>query len=117
MKTLQAFEQVIGRKMKYAAQVNTVRNVAKRYNEDPDTSHNKEVARGFETAWANGPAAVLSGDKNEGAKIAASIAHNRDTATVLEHGEIVQIEGESFRVHIHGDGITPAIAFMRIKGA
>jgi hypothetical protein len=119
MKTTLAHNQIIRVKgfSEYANQitVGTARGYAAEYQEDGEASHQRALANGHETAWANQSAGELTSDypgKKEAldAKAAAIAA-----AQEVENGQTVEIDGEIFTVRVMGERYSDPVHFVRAK--
>jgi hypothetical protein len=119
MKTTLAHKQIIRVKgfSPYANQitVGTARGYAAEYQKDGEASHQRALANGHETAWANQSAGELTSDhpgKTEAldAKAAAIAA-----APEIENGQAVEIEGELFTVRVMGEQFSDPVHFVRAK--
>lgn len=80
--------------------VTTVRGYAAEYKENPETTYQRAVERGHNTAWTTFTGHMLYGNAEEGRRALAERRAKYDKAVVVEDGEQVEIEGEIFTVKV-----------------
>jgi len=101
-----------------SADVFTVRGYAQKNGQDPDAAEARAIANGHELASTIYSSGALVGDRNLGARLAAERRAKAASATVLEDGEPVMIEGKRYKVRVNrgNAGTYPAnsdpIAFL-----
>jgi hypothetical protein len=80
--------------------VQTARADAAKYGENAETAHEQAKARGHQTAWATYTGGAILGDKAARIAQEARELANFERAITVEHGQLVEIEGEVFAVHV-----------------
>lgn len=94
--------------------IGTCRGYAAQYNEDGEASHARALANGHDTAWTNQAASVLTSDYKGKAEELDRAAAERASAVEIEDGQVVEIEGESFRVKVLGERYSDPVKFIRL---
>lgn len=80
--------------------VGTARGYSIENNRDAEAAHRRELEKGFSTAWTSFTGDMIYGDRAYGAMKAAERMAKFETATLLENGQSVEIEGETFVVEV-----------------
>jgi hypothetical protein len=83
------------------ALVGTAREFARRYDQDEEEAHRRCLDNGHDTAYAMFGGTCLVDDRQLAERMAAERAANRASATELNDGDEVEIEGELFTVRIN----------------
>jgi hypothetical protein len=125
-KTLKHGEQVkvVGMKFCPEITVGTVEGYALQYNEDPAEALARNAANAkanpwerYPLAWTNKAASVLEADYAGKAARLAEKQAKFDSATTLAHGELVEIEGRMYTVHVmdRADSVCDPVHFIPVK--
>lgn len=100
------------------AEVGTARGYAAEGGRDPEAFHALTVQRGHDTAWTVQIGASLTNSKafNDAKRAKEDAALAR--AVTLAHGDLVEIEGQRFTVHVNAGNLNAVrnsdpIAFRR----
>ena len=126
IKTLQHGEQVkvVGMKFRPEITVGTVEGYARQYNNDPAEALALNAANAkaspwthYPLAWTNKAAGVLVADYAGKAAWLAEKQSKFDSATTLAHGELVEIEGQRYTVHVldRADQVSDPVHFLPVK--
>ena len=78
---------------------------------DPEAAHRLAVERGQVTTWTNQDCAVLSADYPGKAEAHAKVLAEIAASVILQNGQQVIIEGETFTVRLAGDRYSDPIHF------
>lgn len=106
--------RITGAVWSQAITVGTVEGYARQYNENPVEAVKREASRGYALAWTNlEPGCLSSGHPGKAAAIATKKAAF-DSATVLEDGMTVEIEGRQYAVKIMGLVYSDPIHFIPV---
>ena len=93
--------------------VHTARGYAARHNQNPEEAHADALANGHATAWVYQEPAILTADyKGKAAALEAAAAATA-AAPVIAHRDVVEIEGELFRVLVTGERYSDPAALVR----
>ena len=96
--------------------VGTCRGYALSYKGDPEASHQQSLARGEDTAWSSQEAGVLhNGSAEQKAMERAKFDADMASATVINPGMLVEIEGEVFTCRVMGWHYADPVVFVRVK--
>ena len=128
MKTLKDGEQVkwAGIKHQFEVTVGTIEGYARKYNEDPQEALDRNEAFIKAEPWTAGERSLAWTHKAAGELVAdfpgkaAWIQEKRErfaNATVLENGELVEIEGRRYTVRVlaRADAVSDPIHFVPVK--
>lgn len=94
--------------------VGTCRGYAAKYKEDGEASHQRALKNGHDTAWTNQAASVLSDNYKGKAEELDRAAAATAAAPEIEDGQVVEIEGETFRVKVLGERYSDPVKFIRL---
>ena len=106
--TLNAGQFVTAPGFRKAYAFNTARSYA------GEASHARAIANGHDTAWTVNPGSALLGDREAAKRMLAKEAEQLAGAVMIENGQVVEIEGERFKVKINGERYSDPIAFKRV---
>ena len=108
MQTLIANQFVTAAGWDRAYQFDTARNYC-----GGDEGHARAVAQGHDTAWTVNTGSCIVSDRTWAAAKLAEEAEQLRTATIVDDGEMVEIEGETFTVRVMGQRFADPIHFKR----
>lgn len=94
--------------------IHTARGYAMKYNEDPEKAHADCRAKGDATAWTYQAPAELTADYEGKAAALEAAAAATAAAPVIAHRDVVEIEGELFRLLVTGERYSDPAALVRI---
>jgi hypothetical protein len=83
--------------------VGTARGFAASHGQDPQALHGRELANGHDTAFTTFSGFMLFGDGRSTEEAIAKAKAEAAKATVLDDGDMVEIEGEMFMVCVVRD--------------
>jgi len=89
----------------------TIAGYATKLGKDAKEYRERAIRNGHDLAWTINSGVALVGDKKLGAAILAREAQEFASATVLENGETVEIEGELYQVKVMGERYSDPIHF------
>jgi len=97
----------------YAGQITigTVQGYAAKYGEDQAEALDRAVKNGHPLVWSHQESAVLSSDYQGKAEAAAAKAAAIAAAVEVENGQIVSVEGRSYKVYVNGQQYSDPIGF------
>lgn len=101
------------------AEVVTARGYATKNGEDAETAHARAAGFGHDTCWTYSSGGTLVDSKAYRDAMRAAEDAAFAASVVVEHGQLVEIEGVAYRVHVnHGNTRKPAnsnpVSFRRV---
>ncbi|MEH2565232.1 hypothetical protein [Bradyrhizobium sp. AZCC 2289] len=84
----------------FAHKVSSIESFVAKFGWDLNEHLGRAVERGESLAWVNGHIVTLVGDKAAALRNAEKARRNREAATVLKNGDLVEIEGRRYTVRI-----------------
>lgn len=100
-----------GKNWRFAAIVSTSRSHARKYGDDPDASFARDLDRGTPTAWTRRAPAILDTTGQANRERMEDLAR----AIEVEDGQIVSIEGVTYRVRVIGQMYSDPISFTPVQ--
>lgn len=94
--------------------IHTARGYARRHNKNPEEVHADCRANGHPTAWTYQAPAELTADYEGKAADLEAAAAATAAAPVIAHRDVVEIEGELFRLLVTGERYSDPVALVRI---
>ena len=117
MKSLKDGQQIRTSMDKYRPEifVHSVEGCSRKYNEDANAAYAKAKELGHQTAWTLKMPACLTADyPGKAAKLAADKAAY-EAAVLIENGEIVEIEGRTYKTVYTGIQFSDPVKFIEVK--
>jgi len=95
--------------------VSSIEGFSRKYDEDTQAAYATAVERGHQTAWTHKMPACLTADyPGKAAKLAADKAAY-EAAVLVENGEIVEIEGRTYKTVYTGIQFSDPVKFVEVK--
>ena len=101
----------------FAHKVSSIESFVAKFGWDLDEHLGRAVERGESLAWVNGHIVTLVGDKAAALRNAEKARRDREAATVLKNGDLVEIEGRRYTVRINGERYSNPFKFVKIDVA
>lgn len=101
-----------------AFKVGTLSAFTAKLNRTPEAleaARAKALSLGHDIAWTVNTGTCLVGDKALGARMLAEEAAQFAGATLVTDGQLVEIEGETFKVKVMGERFSDPIHFKLVK--
>ena len=93
--------------------IHTARGYARRHNKNPEKVHADCRANGHPTAWTYQAPAELTSDYEGKAAALEAAAAATAAAPVIAHRDVVEIEGELYRLLVTGERYSDPAALVR----
>mgnify|MGYP003147698955 CR=1 FL=1 len=93
--------------------IGTVRSCAAKWGDNPEEAEARALRSGHDLAFANQDPAILTADYTGKKDTLGKAAKSTATATEVADGQIVEIEGNKFKVKVTSQRYSDPVKFLR----